>query len=57
MNKLIKDEVVTIKKEMYNKSYNDVEEIKKEYKKYLLILIAFVSDYYNRHISNGKISN
>lgn len=57
MNKLVKDEIVKIKKEMMDKANGDVEEIKKEYKKYLLILIAFISDYYNRHISNGKISN
>jgi SPP1 gp7 family putative phage head morphogenesis protein len=57
MDKLVRDEIVKIKKEMMDKTYGDVEEIKKEYKKYLLILIAFVSDYYNRHISNGKISN
>lgn len=57
MKNFIKDEVVKIKKEMYNKSYNDMEEIKKEYKKYLLILIAIVSDYYNRYASKGTISN
>ena len=57
MNKLVKDEIVKIKKEMMDKAENDVEEIKKEYKKYLLIVIALISDYYNRHISNGKISN
>lgn len=57
MNKLVKDEIVKIKKEMMDKANGEVEEIRKEYKKYLLILIAIISDYYNRHISNGKISN
>lgn len=57
MNKIIKDEVVKIKKEMHNKVYTDVEEVKKEYKKYLLILIAVMSDYYNRYASEGKVSN
>ncbi|MFL0194828.1 minor capsid protein [Clostridium sp. WILCCON 0269] len=57
MNKLVKNEIVKIKKEMMDKANGDVEEIKKEYKKYLLILIALISDYYNRHISGGKISN
>ena len=57
MNKLVKDEIVKIKKEMMDKANGEVEEIRKEYKKYLLILIALISDYYNRHISNGKISN
>ncbi|MBK5242057.1 minor capsid protein [Clostridium sp.] len=57
MDKFVRDEIVKIKEEMMDKANGDVEEIKKEYKKYLLILIAFVSDYYNRHISNGKISN
>lgn len=56
MNNSVKEEIVKIKKEMHNKNYND-EEVKKEYKKYLLILIAVMSDYYNRYASEGKISN
>lgn len=56
MNQLVKDKIIKIKTGIMKKE-NEVKEIKTEYKKYLLILIALISDYYNRDFYNGKISN
>lgn len=56
MNQLVKDKIIKIKTGIMKKE-NEVKEIKTEYKKYLLILIALISDYYNRDVYNGKISN
>lgn len=56
MNQLVKDKIIRIKIGIMKKE-DDVKEIKNEYKKYLLILIALVSDYYNRDVCAGKMSN
>ncbi len=57
MNQLVKDKIIKIKTDIMKKGDEDAKEIKNEYKKYLLMLIALISDYYNRDVYDGKISN
>lgn len=57
MNQLVKEKIIKIKTDIMKKEGEDAKEIKDEYKKYLLMLIALISDYYNRDVYEGKISN